>query len=197
MVSRWAPRLGRPCVPVLVCALAAHALLYRSLLPNDEVHGYLTWYVPVVGALSAVAVGAVAVLFVSGLLGRRSRLSRLTPPLGRSGTRRFASVGLPAAVFLAAQETLEHSLEAGRLETGLNPAGWLLLLLAVAAVAGLLSILARSCTALLTAVLSGRDPPFQPPVWSASWHRSRDGGGRRRGVLAEPGGERAPPFATC
>jgi hypothetical protein len=197
MVSRWAQRLVRPCLPVLLCALAAHALLYRSLLPNDEVHGYLAWYVPVVAALSALAVGAVSVLFVSSLLGRRSRLRRLTLPLGVSGTRRFASVGLPALAFLAAQETLEHSLEAGRLETGLNPAGWVLLLLAVAAVAGLLSILARSCAALLTAVLSGREPLLQPPAWSASWHRSRGHGGRRRSVLAEPGGERAPPFAIC
>jgi hypothetical protein len=94
------------------------------------------------------------------------------------------------------QETVEHSLEAGRLEPGFSPAGWLLLLAAVLPVAALLTVLARSCVALLDA-LAVDQPPLEGRSSSGSWHPSGELRGRRRGILAQPGGERAPPAVAC
>jgi hypothetical protein len=177
-----------------VCGLAAHALAYHSVFPNDRVHGYLRLYVPMVGALTAAAVAMLAALLVACVLGRGFWLRRLmTPSPGRSGTARFASIALPAAAVLVIQETLEHSLETGRLETGHSPASLLALLLAVVSIAALLSVLVRSYAALLQAIQGSAAPPLAWPRWSASWHRSGQLRGRRRSVLAERGGERAPP----
>src|SRR5262245_43600845 len=185
-MSRTGPRawrLGRAGLPILVCCLAAHALAYHSVFPNDKVHSYLRLYVPLVGALTAAAVAILAALLVAGLLGRGLWLRRLmTPSRSRSGSGHFASIALPAAAVLVFQETFEHSLETGRLETGHSPASLLALLLAVVLIAALLSVLARSYAALLEAIQGSASPPPAWPRWSASWHRSGQLRGRRRSV---------------
>src|SRR5207253_7041432 len=72
-----AMRLRLLSVPVrvlatAVCALATHALMYRTLWPSDAVHGYLGWYEPLVGALSLASLfGLVALVAVAPAARRR------------------------------------------------------------------------------------------------------------------------------
>jgi hypothetical protein len=89
----------RPVLAVPLCALAAHALLYRSVAPDDALHGYLAWYEPLVLALSLAAAGAVALLGLRAAVGRASlSLPGLTLP-------RLAPASLALVVL---QESLEH-----------------------------------------------------------------------------------------
>jgi hypothetical protein len=59
---------------VAVCALATHALAYRTLWPSDGVHGYFGWYEPAVAVASLVSlaglVGFVALAYAARRSGR-------------------------------------------------------------------------------------------------------------------------------
>jgi hypothetical protein len=130
---------GASLLRVAVVALAAHAVVYHSLLPEDGVHGYLGWYEPLVGGLSAVAllVALVAVLArVTGIAGSWTR--RLAPAAGPSRTVSTATAHLAAKAiaFLALQETLERSIPARSLElVQFTPVEWLVVLCATACIA--------------------------------------------------------------
>jgi hypothetical protein len=191
----WVARL-RGVSAVLLCAFAAHALAYGSVLPGDRAHGYYGWYAPLVGALSTLSLAVIGLSVLSAAAGLGPRLPSVLPERNAAVGPRLARLALSAAAVLAVQETVEHSLESGRLASGFSPAGWLLLLAAVAVVAALLTFLARSCAALLDALGVARRPP-EGDRSPGSWPRSRELRSRRRGILARPGGGRAPPAVAC
>jgi hypothetical protein len=110
----------------VVCALAAHAVLYRTLTPADGAHAYFGWYEPAVAALSLAAVVALVALVAVGAMRPLRGLARVRLPSVRSVA--VCSV----AVFLA-QEAVEQSVAAGHPAVDLlSPSQWLTLLAAVA-----------------------------------------------------------------
>jgi hypothetical protein len=178
-------RRGWLLLPGALCALAAHAVAYRSFFPAGQTHRYLDWYEPALGALSLVALGLLACLAAFALSGGRLPVERPDDPWARLG-------GTGVALFLA-QETLERSLQAGSLHpAALSATTWLAVLVAVALSAGLLALLARGAE-LVRLVLRrvgtprartavARPRPVEVP--------------RRRSPLADRRGLRAPPLVA-
>ncbi len=138
---------------VAMVALAVHAILYRSLVPSDGIHGYLGWYAPLVGVLSAIALllaggvalarsTGVAVPLVSGVLPERAAAGDVSRAAGRLTA---AAVG-----FLLLQETLERSIPARSFVlVQFTPLQWLIVLCATACVAGVLVSAGRGCRLLI------------------------------------------------
>jgi hypothetical protein len=188
-------RLGRRSLAVLVCALAAHALAYGSLVPGDGLHDYLRAYEAVVGAVSVVAlIAAVDAITVAVLRPGSERLRLLgRPPRRPAFGRRPASLASAAFVVVILQELLERSLsgEAAALGTG----ALLVMLFAVAAVGAAIALVERLCGAVITAVLGRRTrfPRLAPVSHALRAPRSA----RRRSVLAGRHGVRAPPAFDC
>jgi hypothetical protein len=109
----WATAV-RWLVASMVCALAAHAAVHRSLVPDDGLHGYFGWYVPLVALAS---LGSLSAVVVGGLRPRScaARLIRGCLP-ARSTARRGRTVACLAAgglAFLIVQESMERSLGTG------------------------------------------------------------------------------------
>ena len=122
--------LVRRLPAAVVCALAAHALVYRSLTPGDGLHGYFGWYEP------ALALAA----FASLLLLRPAWL-RMWYPIGET-TRRLS---VTALFVLLAQESFERSLQVGHPAfAALTPSQLLVLLAGVAAAAFALAVALRA-----------------------------------------------------
>jgi len=170
-----------------VCALATHALMYRTLWPSDAVHGYLGWYEPLVGALSlASLIGLVALVAVAPAT-RRPGLSF------HLGAR---SLAYSTLAFVLAQETLERSLEAGRIASpALAPEQWIALVAGVAATAFALAVAVRGGGAVVRRILGA--PPAQArsrrvlPGWSLATVRPH-----RLRPLADRFALRAPPLGS-
>lgn len=211
--------LGRPSVEVLgprasgalrhgaavtVCALAAHAVAYRSLVPHDGEHRYFGWYAPLVATLSAAALLGVALgLTVALVLGPSSRAASVVrsvlPVRSHDGSRLAGVFSLASAalVFLAAQETLERSLIASRLElVGFAPGTLVLLVVIVVAAASIVVGVQRLVSSLAEVVLRG-DPPRRSRAASVRGHwRGVLGARRPRSPLAVHAGLRGPPLCT-
>jgi hypothetical protein len=190
----------RLLLPVVLCALAGHLALYRTLLPSSGEHAYLAWYEPVVAGLSLVSVVVFGVLLGAAALGRHSlrrKIVRLLAPATRQpvpAPTRAVRLALASIGFLVAQETFERSVSAGHL----SPAGFdspqiVLVLAVVAALAALLAAFERSCSELVALVarrlprVALRLAPFVSPA-------TRPVLVRRRNPLAELRGLRAPPL---
>ena len=96
-------------MPVLLCALAAHAVAYRSFIPGDPVHGYLGIYEAAVAVVSTLALAVVLLPQLLAALGRRDGLARvLAPRVDPTPTGyRVASIALWAYGLLVVQETAE------------------------------------------------------------------------------------------
>jgi hypothetical protein len=141
---------------VAVCALAGHVALYQSVLPADEVHGYLSWYEPAIAGLSLAALAGLAGLVLYGLVRRDFRLPlRTDPSFGRSATR-LATAGV---AFLVAQETIEHSVADHSVSVVSATDGrWLAVLAVVAASSAALAFLARLGERAVRALLADRRP---------------------------------------
>ena len=113
--SRGLATAGRWFVASMVCALVAHAAVYRSLVPDDGLHGYFGWYVPLVAVAS---LGSLLAVVVGGLC-PGSRRGRVDPALSACAldrvSRRNCRVCLASGglAFLVVQESLERSLDAG------------------------------------------------------------------------------------
>jgi hypothetical protein len=188
-------RLARRLLQALLCALAAHAAAYGSLLPRDSIHGYLGVYEGVVAVLSAVAVG-VFVLALLALMAGRERL--LVSLVGRrAGRLRFGNaVGLlggAALGVLLVQESFERSVETGNIAVASAPAViWLNALAAIVIVATVFVLLERSCGELIRALLAGRATLPRAPARVLTPRRAPRT--RRRNSLAEFRGLRAPPL---
>jgi len=189
---------------VVLCALAAHAAVYRSLWPAGGDHGYLIWYAPLVAVLSGLALVALPLGLALALAGRggsnrtlravASFFVRAVPehdPI--TGVVTLASQAL---VFLFVQESLERSLVVHRAAVAsFPPSTWSILLAAVVAVAGLVAWLGRTVSTFVEAIL-GRARAVEtrairigPPL-----HRARVA--RRSHPLAVHGGLRAPPVGA-
>lgn len=188
-------RCSRRALQVLLCALAAHAVAYRSVLPSDSIHGYLGVYEGVVVALLAASVG-IFVLALLALMAGRERLLVLL--VGRRASRwpSGCAVGLLAGAALGVvvvQESFERSVEAGTIVVAGTPSViWLNALVAIVVVATVVVLLERSCGELIRAFLVGRATFPQAPV-RVSTPRSA-ARTRRRNSLAEFRGLRAPPL---
>jgi hypothetical protein len=63
--------LVRRAPAVVLCALAAHAVVYRSLWPSGGDHGYLMWYAPLVALLSGLSLVVLPLGLAFALAGRR------------------------------------------------------------------------------------------------------------------------------
>ena len=115
VVARGLATAGRWLVASMVCALVAHAAVYRSLVPDDGLHGYFGWYVPLVAVASARVAAR----------GRRRRAASREPrgaadPVvsacaldRRVGGGTVACLASGGLAFLVVQESMERSLDAG------------------------------------------------------------------------------------
>ena len=192
--------LGRRIVPVALCALGAHAVIYASFLPSDGAHGYFRWYEPAVVGLGAAAVLMAAALALAALLGRghrwTARLNAFLPERESEASLalRTARLAQAAVVFLFLQETLERSLSSGHLApASFSASTWFLIVSSTAALALLLVLAGRASAVLIERVLAGHvrrvrareSRALRPrPVLLAP----------RRNPLADRRGLRAPPL---
>lgn len=180
----------------VVCALAAHALVYRTLTPADGVHGYFGWYEPAVAALSVACLGGLLALVLAAVVGQRlgrplRRAAAESPPLGAT-VRSLALSSL--AVFLV-QEAAERSIAAGGPSVPvLVPSQWMTLLVGIAAASILLALALRGGHVLLRRVLGAERAPVvrtRPAFWSV-----RTSLARRGRPLAGRFALRAPPLLS-
>jgi len=188
----------RHLLPVAVCALGGHVVLYRSLLPSGGTHAYFAWYEPLVAGLSAAALAVIGALLLAVVLGGaelRDRLVRLLLPstaAPQSVSARAARLTLASVVFLAVQETFERSLVEGRLAPAAFSSSEVLLVLAtLSALAVLVALLERSCSELIALVVS--PPRLRVRASAPAFPFVRPQTIRRRKPLAELRGLRAPP----
>jgi hypothetical protein len=189
-------RSSRGVVPVALCALAAHAVIYASFWPSDGEHVYFGWYEPVVVGLGAAAALALA---VAALLGhgreRTTRLQRFLPSTDESGAGlavRTVALARAAVVLLFLQETSERSLASRQLTpASFSPSTWCLALAASAGFALLLVLAGRAGARLIERVLAAPTPVDR--VVAAGWPRVPPAP-TRRNPLADGRGLRAPPL---
>jgi hypothetical protein len=109
----------------VVCALAAHAVLSRTLTPRDAAHAYFGWYEPTVATLSLAAVITLVVLVALAAVRPLRRLASVRIPSVRT-------VAVPSIAIFLVQEAVEQSVAAGHPAVELlSPSQWLTLLAAV------------------------------------------------------------------
>jgi hypothetical protein len=179
----------RRVIEAAACALAAHALLYRTLLPEDGMHGYFTWYEPAVAFASVLAVAWLLFAVVRAARGRTSGPS--SQPFAPTFGRLFASTFL----FLLVQESLEGIVSTGRPAVAMFTPTAVLALAAAAGVVALALVAARCLgRAAVHALLRMRTPRVAHAA--QRWHLALAARLRRR-PLAERYGLRAPPFAAA
>jgi hypothetical protein len=190
---------------VALCALAAHAALYRSFWPSGGVHGYFGWYEPLIGGLSAVSVVVLplAVALAVRARGRRDvawrgviddRLHALSGVAGPTTVRlAFASV-----VVLVVQESCELSVALRHPTLATFPVtGWLVIMAAAFAAAAIVTFLARSCLRVARRVLDARGCAAARRGVCADWQPVTPRPARRRNPLAARLALRGPPPATA
>jgi hypothetical protein len=189
----------RHVLPVLLCALGGHLVLYGTLTPSDRVHAYFGWYEPLVAGMSVAALAVLAALLLVASFGgaplRRRVVPVLLPAAERPlpGTVRAVRLALASIAFLVCQETLERTLTEGRLSAAaFAPSQILLVLAVIGAAAALVAIVERSCSRLI-AFVAPRLVRLRLRV-VASFPAARRVVARRRNPLAELRGLRAPPL---
>jgi hypothetical protein len=195
--ARGVATVGRWLVASMVCALVAHTAVYRSLVPDDGLHGYFGWYVPLVAVAS---LGSLLAVVLAGLCrgSRPARLIRLCLP-----TRPTTFRGVPVAslasgglAFLMLQESLERSLDAGALSPATFDAStWPLLVVVLVLAAAVVLAVGRTAV-VLTERAFGAGRLRRPRA------RVQSRLGRGRGVVRKPAllglhaGLRAPPLVA-
>ncbi len=190
MRPRFIGVLGR-ILAAAVCALAGHIALYQTVLPTDEVHGYLSWYEPAIAGLSLAAVVGLVGLVLFGLLHRDFRLPWLRAD--RSFDQSAIRLAMSGLAFLLVQETIEHSVAAHSLSlVSVADGRWFAVLVVVTASAAALAFLARLGRRAVRALLAEKrlrpERRIVAPAWSTA-PRER----RRSRPLALHGALRAPP----
>jgi hypothetical protein len=184
---------------VALCALVAHAVVYRSLWPTDGAHAYFGWYAPLVAALSAAALLGLPALLVVALRAsdgdaRLLRLARLLLPR-HGGRRETVSIAAGALAFLVVQETLERSLQTGQVSPpAFAPAGWLVVCAALACLAACLTWVAGTFAGAVEAFRTR--PAALRPDARAALRRDALARARRSCPLAVHGALRAPPLSA-
>ncbi|HEY7694226.1 MAG TPA: hypothetical protein VH816_17955 [Gaiellaceae bacterium] len=190
-------RAGRRCMTAAIVGLGAHAALYRSLWPNDSVHGYLGWYTLVVAVLSLATIAGLAIALVLAL--RARRLGRPLPVLGAGAPERsygsyVADLAVSGLVWVYLQETLEHSIPNREFVfVAFGPGQVLGLLLCLAGGALVLGLLLRAGARVVRAVLRGGDPLVGEPTSLWTPHPAER---HARRPLAARFALRAPPLLS-
>ncbi len=190
-------RAGRRCLAAAIVGLGAHAALYQSLWPNDNVHGYLGWYTLIVAVVSLVAIAGLVVALAFAL--RMRRLGRPVPALGVAGPERtyglyVADLAISGLVWVYLQETLERSIPNRELVFATFGPGQVLgLLLGLAAGALVLGFLMRAGARAVRALLVRGNAVVGEPT--AGWTPNP---AERRAwrPLAARFALRAPPFIS-
>jgi hypothetical protein len=188
---------GRRLLPVLVCALSAHALAYRSFLPRAGVHGYLGVYEALVAVLSTVALGALLLAVALVVMGRRDALSVVlagrmdaTPSVYRA-----LWLALSAYAVLAVQESLEAGIGAAQGQApAFDPGTLAVAVAALAASATAVALLGRSYRRVVCALLAVRLSRPRPRAIRRA--RPAPVATARRKPLADFRALRAPPLLT-
>lgn len=178
-----------------LCALAAHAVAYRSFLPSDPAHGYLGSYEAVVAFASTLALGAVLLSALFAALGRRDGLVRVLAPRADSAPPgyRVASIALWAYGLLVVQETAEAIVGATRGESlSFGFGSWLVAVAALVATATIIVLLERSYRRVVGALAAVR--VAAPHTASSVRRPSRPIYPARRNALADFRALRAPPI---
>ena len=181
----------------MVCALVAHAAVYRSLVPDDGLHGYFGWYVPLVAVASICSLLAVV---VSGLSprSRAARLIRSCLP-ARSTTCRGGTVaGLACGglAFLVIQESLERSLDAGAFSlVTFDASMWPVLLVVLVLAAAAVLAVGRTAIALSKRAFNARPLRARMTRVLPRLGSSR-GADRKSALLGWHAGLRAPPLVA-
>lgn len=192
--------LARRAPAVVLCALATHAAIYRSLWPAGGDHGYLIWYAPLVATLSGLSIVALPVVLALAVAGRRDSgpLRALTALVTRgarelepvAGTLTLASQAL---VFLFVQESLERSLERHEVAVAsFPPSTWAVLLTVIVIAAGAVAWLGRAVSAIVEDILRGAQVAH-PRAMQVRLAKGAATVARRPHPLAVHGGLRAPP----
>jgi hypothetical protein len=187
-------RLGPPAV---ICALATHAVVYRTFWPSDGVHGYFGWYEPLSGALSAVALLALGLMLVFGLAGNAHarRVLAACAAGGRSAPARAYRLALATIAILVVQESIETSVAAGRPVLGMFSGASLLFAVAAAAVLSALFVCAaRSYERLAERIVARARSTRHLGGLKAARARRLLLSHRPRSPLADFRGLRAPPL---
>ena len=195
--ERMLVRRVTAALEVAVCALATHALVYRTLWPNDGVHRYFGWYEPVVTVVSLASLvgllGFVAVAWAARLRGRPLYVAARVHPAPIGATAR--SVGAWSLAFLLIQESVERSLETGQPALQVfTPSEWLVLFAGLAATSLLLAVGVRIARTVLDRALGSTAVRRRRRRVALGWSVvtcSR----RRLRPLAERFALRAPPLA--
>jgi hypothetical protein len=189
-------------LPVALCALGGHFALYRTLLPSTGEHAYLAWYEPTIAGLSLVSVIVFGVLIGAAAFGRdslRRTITRLLVPATEQplpASTRAVRIALSSITFLVTQETIERSISVGYLSPAAFDSSQIVLVLAVVAtLATVLAVFERSCSELVGLVTRGLPRPALR-LASLSFPAERPVVARRRNLLAELRGLRAPPLAV-
>jgi hypothetical protein len=195
--SRSLATAGRWFVASMVCALVAHAAVYRSLVPDDGLHGYFGWYVPLVTVASLSSLLAVVVAGIcSG--SRPARVIRLCLP-ARSTTCRGRTVACLASgglAFLLVQESLERSLATGAFSLAtLDLSMWPVLLVVVVMAAAAVLAVGRTAVLLSERTFAVR-PPRVPIIRVLPVPRRSRGEVRGSALLGWHAGLRAPPLVA-
>jgi hypothetical protein len=154
-------RSVRRLLTAAMCALATHAVLYRSFWPTEGVHGYLG-YEAFVGVLSAIsALGVAAVVVRKALLcgeGRRV----LAAPAGSSRSARGLAreIGASGLLVLVLQESVERAVESGQVTVApFTPGQLLVVLAAVAAISSAIAFALSAGGALVRRIVAADRPP--------------------------------------
>jgi hypothetical protein len=170
--SQRSARVAHSAPPILLCALAAHAAAYRSLRPQDGLHGYFGWYEPAVGVLTLVAVlvlGGVLLCLAGGIELPAAMRSSLGLDRPVPVTQRALALGAAAAALLGLQEAGEHLVAEGELSVeGLSAGRIAALVGALIASAVLLALAGRSFQSLGRRLLAAQEKPSRRPplrVW--------------------------------
>jgi hypothetical protein len=105
-------------VATALCAQLAHAVIYGSVFPAGGAHHYLSWYVPLVLALSAGALALVPVSIATKVVtrGRVSPVSFLPEREPGDALGDVVRLAGASAVFLLVQESVERSIVDGGLQ---------------------------------------------------------------------------------
>lgn len=180
----------RRLIEAAACALAAHALLYRTLLPADGMHGYFTWYEPAVAFASLLSVTWLLFAVVHAARGRAS--APCSAPFGPTFGRLFASTFL----FVLVQESLEGMAASGRPAVAMFTPTAVLALAAAAAVVALALAAARCLGRAVVHALLRMRATRVAHADAQRWHVALAPVVRPR-PLAERFGLRAPPFAAA
>jgi hypothetical protein len=155
-------RSVRRLLTAAMCALATHAVLYRSFWPTEGVHGYLGWYEAFVGVLSAIsALGVAAVVVRKALLcGEGRRVLAVPAGSSRSARGLAREIGASGLLVLVLQESVERAVESGQVTVApFTPGQLLVVLAAVAAISSAIAFALSAGGALVRRIVAADRPP--------------------------------------